>query len=119
MKPLVAALLSIAGAACLSGCAAKTVVPVAMAQPGDEEMDCVALDRQIVVNEAAAADFLHKDKQVEQNNTAKGIGGAIPGLGLLLVLSTDLSNEEQIKARVLIDRDERLRFLSKCKGCAQ
>jgi hypothetical protein len=35
----------------------------------------------------------------------------------LLVLSTDLSNQEQIMARALIDRDEQLRFLAKRKQC--
>jgi hypothetical protein len=104
-------------AACLAGCAARTVVPVQMAQPGDEALSCAALDREITDNETAAAVFVKKDKRVEQANTAKTVGGVIPGLGLILVLSTDLSNEEQVKARALIDRDERLRFLSKQKGC--
>lgn len=101
----------------LCGCAAKTVVPVQMAQPGDEALDCTALDREIADNEKAASVFIKQDKRAEQANTAKNVGGVIPGLGLLLVLSTDLSNEEQIKARALIDRDERLRNLSKQKGC--
>jgi hypothetical protein len=104
-------------AAGLAGCAARTVVPVQMAQPGDEALDCAALDREISDNQKAAAVFIKKDRQVEQANTAKTVGGVIPGLGLILVLSTDLSNEEQVKARALIDRDERLRFLSKQKGC--
>jgi hypothetical protein len=117
VKPLIAGILLLAGAVSLCGCAAKNVIPVQMTQPGDETLDCAALGRQTADNEAAAAIFLRKDKQVEQANAAKGVGSAIPGLGLLLVLSTDLSNEEQIKARALIDRDERLRFLSKQKGC--
>lgn len=119
LKPLSSGILLLAGAALVTGCAAKTVVPVQMAQQGDATMDCAALNGQIAQNEAAAAVFLHKDRQVEQANTAKGVGSVIPGLGLLLVLSTDLSNEEQIKARALIDRDEELRFLSKRKGCNQ
>ena len=45
-------------------------------------------------------------------NVAKGLGSAIPYLGLLIAGSTDLSNEEQIEARALIDRDERLQYLS-------
>ena len=117
MKPHIAGMLTLAGCVCLMGCAARNVVPVQMAQPGDEALDCAALDREIASNEAAAATFLHKDKQVEQANTARNVGGVIPGLGLLLVMSTDLSNEEQIKARALIDRDERLRFLVKRKQC--
>ena len=117
MKPFLGGLLPFACAALLSGCAAKNVVPVQMAQAGDEELDCTALGREIADNEQAAAAFIKQDKRVEQANTAKTVGGVIPGLGLILVLSTDLSNEEQIKARALIDRDERLRFLSKKRGC--
>lgn len=117
MKPHFAGLFLLAGGVCLTGCAARNVVPVQMAQAGDEAMDCAALNREIASNEVAAAAFLHKDKQVEQANTARNVGSVIPGLGLLLVMSTDLSNEEQIKARALIDRDERLRFLAKRKQC--
>jgi hypothetical protein len=101
----------------LGGCAAKTVVPTQIAQPGDETLDCAALARQIAGNEAAASQFFHQDKQTEQSNTAKNVGGVIPGLGLLLIMSTDLSNAEQIKARALVDRDEALRFYAKQKGC--
>jgi len=107
----------LAACACLSGCAARTVIPVAMTQPGDEALDCTALTRELAANEAAAARFLHQDRKVEQANTARNVGSVIPGVGLLLVLSTDLSNEEQIKARALVDRDEQLRFLAKRKQC--
>jgi hypothetical protein len=90
-----------------------------MAQPGDEDLSCSSLTREIAANRGAATDFLRKDKQVENENIAKNVGGVIPGLGLLLIASTDLSNEEQIKARALIDRDERLNYLAKQKGCTE
>ena len=112
-----AGFFALACAALLSGCAAKTVVPVQMAQPGDEALDCAALGRQLADNDKAAAVFIKQDKRVEQANSAKVVGGAIPYVGVLIALSADLSNEEQIKGRALIDRDERLRFLSKQKGC--
>lgn len=99
------------------GCAARNVTPMPMVQAGDETLDCAALARQIAANEEAAARFLHQDKKVEQANTARNVGSVIPGVGLFLVLSTDLSNEEQIKARALIDRDEQLHFLAKRKQC--
>jgi hypothetical protein len=89
-----------------------------MVQPGDESLDCPALKQQIEANRAAAEDFVRKDKQVENQNAAKIVAGSvIPFVGLLLVSSTDLSNEEQIKGRALVDRDERLTFLAKQKGC--
>lgn len=90
-----------------------------MSQPGDENIDCPELKQQIADNRAAAAKYVRKDKQVENGNTAKTLGGAIPGLGILLVASMDLSNEEQVKARALIDRDERLTSLAKRKGCEE
>lgn len=115
---LLGRLLLVAGAICLSGCAAREVVPVRMVQPGDESLDCPALKQQIEANRAAAEDFVRKDKQVENQNAAKIVAGSvIPFVGLLLVSSTDLSNEEQIKGRALVDRDERLTFLAKQKGC--
>jgi hypothetical protein len=117
VKPWIAAFLTLAGAACLSGCAAKTVIPVQMAQPGDEALDCAALADQIAKNELAASDFIKKDQQVRRLNTARNVGSVIPGLGLLLVMSTDLSNDEQIRGRALVDRDERLRFLAKHRQC--
>jgi len=112
-------LLIVAGVICLTGCAAKEVIPVRMVQPGDEGLSCAALKEQITANRVAAADFVRKDKQVEQQNVAKNIGGAIPVLGLFLVSSTDLSNEEQVKGRALVDRDEHLTFLAKQKGCTE
>jgi len=119
VKPFFAGSIWFAASVCLWGCAARNVVPVQMAQPGDEGLDCSALAHELAANEESAARFLHQDKKVEQANTARNVGSVIPGLGLLLVLSTDLSNEEQIKARALVDRDERLRFLVKRKQCTQ
>lgn len=117
MKPSFIGLIWLAGCVCLWGCAARNVTPVPMVQAGDETLDCAALARQIAANEDAAARFLHQDKKVEQANAARNVGSVIPGVGLFLVLSTDLSNEEQIKARALIDRDEQLHFLAKRKQC--
>ena len=88
-----------------------------MSQPGDQDLTCQALKQQIADNSAVAQKFIKEDRQVAEGNVAKGVGGAIPYLGLLLVASTDLSNKEQVEARALVDRDERLEFLSKQKNC--
>jgi hypothetical protein len=114
---LLDSLLVVAIATGLGGCAAREVTPIRMAQPGDESLDCAALNQQIADNRAAVENFVKKDKRVEDGNTAKGIASAMPWVGLLAVASTDLSNEEQVKARALIDRDERLAFLAKQRGC--
>jgi hypothetical protein len=89
-----------------------------MAQPGDESLDCAALNREIAKNAAAAQDFMNRDHKVEQANAAKTVGSAIPYLGVLVMMSTDLSNKEQVEARALVDRDERLELLAKQKNCA-
>lgn len=111
--------LMLAGALCLCGCAAKPVTPVQMAQPGDESLGCPELRRQIAENRSEAQKYFRKDKNVENGNTAKTVGSAIPGLGILLAASIDLSNVEQIKARAMVDRDERLTFLARQKNCAE
>lgn len=101
----------------LAGCAAREVTPVAMSQPGDDALTCDALNAQIAANSASQAAYEKKDKQVENANVAKGVGGAAPFVGPIIAASTDLSNEEQVKARALADRDEQLKYLAKRKGC--
>jgi hypothetical protein len=104
-------------AAFLLGCAAANVTPVHMSQPGDENLSCEALHQEVANNTAAAENFIKRDRKVQDGNIAKGIGGAIPYLGILLAGSTDLSNKEQIQGRALVDRDERLTYLSNQKHC--
>lgn len=101
----------------LCGCAARQVTPIAMVQTGDEQLDCAALAAEIKNNEVEAGRLQRKDKEVEQQNVARNVAGVVPGVGLLAIASTDLSNEEQVKARALADRNEHLTFLSKQKGC--
>ncbi len=110
--------LLIAGVFCLSGCAAKQFAATPMTQPNDDTLSCPEIQQQMDANRATAQEFARKDKQVEQGNVAKNVGGVVPGLGLLLVASTDLSNEEQVKVRAMIDRNEQLTYLAKRKGCA-
>jgi len=88
-----------------------------MSQPGDESLSCDALKLQITQNDQAAQKFMQKDQQVEGANAIKHVGGVVPFIGPLISGSTDLSNKEQIQARALVDRDERLQFLSKQKNC--
>jgi hypothetical protein len=101
----------------LLGCAAANVTPVRISQPGDENLSCEVLQQEIAKNAAAAEEFVRNDKRVQNTNVAKGVGSAIPAIGILLIGSTDLSNKEQIQGRALVDRDERLTYLSKQKHC--
>jgi hypothetical protein len=88
-----------------------------MTQPGDGALDCPAIKQEIAANTAAAGEYQRQDKQVEAGNVAKNVGAAIPVVGIAIAGSTDLSNSEQIKGRALADRNERLEFLAKQKGC--
>jgi hypothetical protein len=110
--------LLIAVAIGLSGCAAREFTSVAMSQPGDEALTCPQLNQQIADNGAAKISSERADKQVEQANIAKGVASAIPYAGILIAGTTDLSNEEQVKARALADRNEQLQYLAKQKGCS-
>ncbi|HWA88387.1 MAG TPA: hypothetical protein VG889_00015 [Rhizomicrobium sp.] len=101
----------------VSGCAARQVTPVSMSQPGDDRLSCDALKAQTAANSAAEAGYRYKDKQVENGNALKTVGSAAPFVGPLIAGSTDLSNEEQVKARALADRNDELNYLAKRKGC--
>jgi hypothetical protein len=111
-----AALLT-AAVLCLSACAARPVSEIAISQPGDDQLSCDAIKQQMADNSAQEATYVRKDKDVENGNTAKAVASATPFVGPLIALSTDLSNAEQVKARALADRNERLAYLAKQKGC--
>ena len=93
----------------LGACAAREVTPVAMSQPGDEQLGCAELNRQLAANEQDVRELLKQDKAVERTNIVAGV--------LPLPMLMDFSNEEQVKARALLDRNEKLNYLVKTKGC--
>lgn len=111
--------LVLACALLLCGCAAREVTPIAMSQPGDDTLTCDQLSAQVAANSTSEASYRKQDKDVENGNIAKGIGGATPFVGPIIAGSTDLSNEEQVKARSLADRNEQLKYLAKQKGCTK
>jgi hypothetical protein len=109
-------LLFAAAALCLCGCAARNVTPVAMEQPGDDQLSCPEIAAQLKTDRQDEAEFARKDREVAQTNVAKNVAAVVvPGLGL----TTDLSNVEQVKARSLADRIDHLTYLAKTKGCTQ
>ncbi|HEY2034020.1 MAG TPA: hypothetical protein VGH02_10085 [Rhizomicrobium sp.] len=109
----------VAMALCLCGCAARSFTSIPMVQSGDDGLTCAQIGKQIADNAAAEGDFQKKDRDVANANIAKGIGGAAPFVGPLIMASADLSNEEQVKARALADRNEHLEYLKKQKGCTE
>lgn len=98
-------------ATCLAACAARSVTPVPMTQSGDEQLTCPQIVEQLKANRTAIADYLYKDKQVEQANTVFVLIGP--------TFLVDLSNEEQVKARSIADRNDRLVLLGRSKGCTE
>ena len=90
-----------------------------MSQATDETLTCPQLQRQIADNQSEESRLLVKDKEVERGNVVKGVGSAIPYVGLAIAAQTDLSNEEQVKARALADRNGWLKILVKRKGCTE
>ena len=102
-------------ALCLAACAApaRQVTPIAMSQPGDEQLTCADLNDKIKANAAAATGMLRKDEQVKTGNVVKLVFGIV-GVSLM-----DWSDEEKVKARSMIDRNERLTELHRAKGCSE
>lgn len=102
-------------ALCLAACAApaRQVTPIAMSQPGDEQLTCAHLNGQIDANAAAATGLLRKDEQVKTGNVVKLVFGIV-GTSMM-----DWSDEEKVKARSMIDRNERLTELHRAKGCSE
>lgn len=103
----------------LGGCATHDYTPVAITQAGDSELSCPAIAQQIADNNTAEGAFIRKDKNAEAGNVVKTVGTAIPYVGILVGATMDLSNEDQVKARALADRNEHLAYLAKQKGCTQ
>ena len=103
--------LAVLVATCVVACAARSVTPIAMTQSGDEQLTCLQIVGQIKTNRTAIADYLRKDKQVEQANTVFVLIGP--------TFLVDLSNEEQVKARSIADRNDRLVWLGRSKGCTE
>jgi len=104
-------------AAALAGCAVRKVTPVAMTQPGDAQLGCAEIASQIAANRSHAAELVGTDNEVAQGNVARGIAMGVAFGGLGAAASLDLSNAEQVQARALLDRNERLTFLAREKGC--
>jgi hypothetical protein len=114
-----AALPGIVATLCIAGCAATHVTPVAMAQSGDDQLTCSQLSERIAANRAAVVTLVRSDKQVEDGNVAKLAIGVVPIAGLFAIASVNLSNEDQVRARSIVDRNNRLIALTHSKGCSE
>ena len=114
--------LTIAMGFALVACAGnpRPYTPVAMSQTGDDQWSCTELNIQLAANSKAASDLLQQHGATETANNTKGVASLVllGPIGLLIAMSADYSREEQVKARALIDRNERLTHLAKAKSCA-
>jgi hypothetical protein len=104
---------------CLAACASRATMPVSMSQLGDDQLTCLQIAAQLRTNQSAADELLHRDRQVEDGNAAKVALSVVPLVGLVAIANVDLSNAEQVQARSLIDRNDRLMFLYRSKGCKE
>ena len=97
------------------GCAqTKSVVPIPIAQEGDQNLTCAQITNQIHENQVAAVSFATQAEQVEGKNEAFEVGTVFTAWA---ALGIDLSKEDQIKMRSLQDRDQYLAYLKKAKKC--
>ncbi len=119
VRRLFAALPLLFATLCIAGCAATHVTPVSMAQPGDDRLTCLQLAAGIADNRATVVTLTRADRQVTDGNAAKVAISAVPIAGLLAIASIDFSNEEQVRARFITDRNEYLIFLAHSKGCGK
>jgi hypothetical protein len=100
---------------CLASCAeTQTVQPVSMSQQGDEALSCPQLDDQIHKNQLAAVQFLQQAKAVESDNDTYKVASIFVSLA---AIGVDLSDNDQIKARSLEDRNDYLLYLRTEKKC--
>ena len=105
--------LGLASAALLAGCAAKETFPVALSQPDDDSLTCAQINEQAAYNTAAARDFLHSQHQTNVTNVVGTVVIGALGAGL-----ADFSEGDRIRARSMIDRNEKLQYLAKKRGCS-
>jgi hypothetical protein len=99
----------------LAGCAARHVDPEPMRRPGDESLTCAQLDQQIAADTEQATALEQADHQLENRNIAAGVAMGLIGIPAAFMM--DLSREEQIRYRSMLDRIETLRYLKDQKTC--
>ncbi len=117
---LLRAPLAISFCLLLCACAARTATPVAISRDGDERLGCAQIAAELTDNRAAESASRQHDKEVEQGNVARNVVSVfVPGGAFAGAASTDLSNAEQVQARSLADRNERLVNLARMKGCSE
>lgn len=98
-----------------AGCqTTKSVEPVAMSQPGDQNLACSDIDREIDQNQRNAVSYARKAKETSDQNEKVVVASFFTGWAQLYL---DLSSEEKIKMRSLQDRDQYLVFLKEQKKC--
>jgi hypothetical protein len=97
------------------GCAeTKTVDPIQMSQPGDQDLTCGQINDQIYKNQVAGVSFANRAAKAEGSNTAFEVGTIFT---LWAAMGIDLSKEDQIKMRSLQDRNQYLTYLKDEKKC--
>jgi hypothetical protein len=105
---------TIMGVACLMACSQPTGQPVPMAQPGDEQLSCSEINAQMKSNLAASPDDSYRRGSIVAGALTGGVIGAV-----IAANTADQTDVGQVEARSLADRNERLAFLARSKGCSE
>ena len=110
-------LLAILGLLAISACQTRTATPVHLAQPGDDAMSCAQIADERLSNRKQAAKLAKLDEGVALSNAVAVTLSQVwfwPA-----IMGVDMSDVEQIEARALMQRNDRLAALSKANGCPQ
>jgi hypothetical protein len=102
----------------LPACGTKHVSPVEMSQAADDRMTCTEIAQEISRNQASAVAFVQQKQGTDAANAAKVASSLLlPGVGIGISLTIDLSDEEQIMLQSLKDRNEALVYIQDKKHC--
>lgn len=108
-------LITILSALAIAACQTRTAAPVHLAQPGDDVLSCEAIAEERTVNRKAALKLAKLDEGVAMSNAFAMTLSQVwfwPA-----IFGVDMSDVEEIEAKALMQRNDRLTNLAERKGC--
>lgn len=108
-------LIAILSLLAIAACQTRTATPVHLAQPGDEILSCDAIADERNANRASALKLAKLDEGVAVSNAFAMTLSQVwfwPA-----IFGVDMSDVEEIEARALMQRNDRLSGLAQRKGC--
>jgi hypothetical protein len=108
-------LLAILGLLAIGACQTRTATPVHLAQPGDGAMSCSEIAGEMVSNRKQAAKLAKLDEGIALSNAVAMTLSQVwfwPA-----IMGVDMSDVEEIEARALMQRNDRLAALAGQRDC--